>query len=100
MSDPRTPSTSSSKAPRSRKGARKGEAAPSAQNEPAPDKAVSAESSPIRLQPFDRSSMIAMAAYYRAERRRFEPGHELEDWLGAEREVDAVLMANAAERDS
>ena len=31
--------------------------------------------------------MIAVAAYYRAERRNFEPGHELDDWLDAEAEV-------------
>jgi hypothetical protein len=35
--------------------------------------------------------MIADAAYFRAERRNFAPGHELEDWLTAEREVDALL---------
>jgi hypothetical protein len=29
---------------------------------------------------------IAEAAYYRAERRGFVPGHALEDWLEAERE--------------
>jgi hypothetical protein len=33
--------------------------------------------------------VIAVAAYYRAERRNFEPGHELEDWLDAEAEVRA-----------
>jgi hypothetical protein len=31
--------------------------------------------------------LIAVAAYYRAERRGFEPGCELEDWLNAEAEV-------------
>jgi len=31
-----------------------------------------------------RQRLIAEAAYYRAERRNFEPGHELEDWLEAE----------------
>ena len=31
--------------------------------------------------------VIAVAAYYRAERRNFEPGHELEDWLNAEAEI-------------
>jgi len=31
--------------------------------------------------------LIAVAAYYRAERRGFEPGSELEDWLNAEAEV-------------
>jgi Protein of unknown function (DUF2934) len=34
-----------------------------------------------------RYHRIAIAAYYRAERRGFEPGHEIEDWLEAEREV-------------
>lgn len=35
-----------------------------------------------------RAARIAEAAYWRAERRGFAPGHELEDWLTAEREVD------------
>src|SRR5262249_45407177 len=34
-----------------------------------------------------RHAMIAEAAYYRAERRGFEPGHELEDWIAAEGEI-------------
>lgn len=38
-----------------------------------------------------RRSMIARAAYYRAERRGFEPGRELEDWVVAESEVDGLL---------
>ena len=36
-------------------------------------------------------AMIAEAAYCRAERRGFEPGHELEDWLRAEVEVERTL---------
>jgi hypothetical protein len=39
----------------------------------------------------DRRAMIAEAAYLRAERRAFEAGHETEDWLAAEVEVDALL---------
>ena len=39
----------------------------------------------------DRHAMIAEAAYLRAERRGFAPGHENEDWLAAEVEVDALL---------
>lgn len=35
-----------------------------------------------------RHELIAEAAYFRAEQRGFEPGHELEDWLAAESEVD------------
>jgi hypothetical protein len=38
-----------------------------------------------------RQSMIARTAYFLAERRNFEPGHELEDWLAAEGEVDRRL---------
>lgn len=35
--------------------------------------------------------LVAIAAYYRAERRGFEPGGEVTDWLEAEREVAARL---------
>jgi hypothetical protein len=38
----------------------------------------------------DREQLIAQEAYLRAERRGFEPGHEIEDWLEAERTVGAV----------
>jgi hypothetical protein len=37
-----------------------------------------------------REALIATAAYYRAEKRGFLPGHELQDWLAAEREIDGV----------
>ena len=40
-----------------------------------------------------RRSMIAEAAYHIAERRGFGPGHEVEDWLHAEKEIDAALGA-------
>jgi len=36
-----------------------------------------------------RLRMIAEAAYYRAMARGFESGHELDDWLAAERELGA-----------
>ncbi len=35
-----------------------------------------------------REARIAEAAYFRAQSRAFEPGHEQEDWLAAEAEVD------------
>ncbi len=38
-----------------------------------------------------RQRLIAEAAYHRAPRRGFVPGHELEDWLAAEAEVDTAL---------
>jgi len=44
-----------------------------------------------KLTPEARHALIAEAAYLRAERRGFEPGHETEDWLAAEAEVDALL---------
>jgi hypothetical protein len=34
-----------------------------------------------------RRELIAVAAYYLAERRNFEPGHETQDWLAAESQV-------------
>lgn len=39
----------------------------------------------------DRYRMIAEAAYFRAERRGFVAGSELQDWLAAEIEVDELL---------
>ena len=39
-----------------------------------------------------RAALIAEAAYLRAQQRGFTPGHEIEDWLAAEAEVDAKLM--------
>jgi hypothetical protein len=36
----------------------------------------------------DRERRIREAAYLRAQERGFQPGHELEDWLAAEQEVD------------
>jgi len=38
-----------------------------------------------------RQLMIAEAAYYLSERRGFGAGREMEDWLLAEQQVDAVL---------
>jgi hypothetical protein len=35
--------------------------------------------------------MIAEAAYYLAQQRGFEAGHDLEDWLRAESQIDAAL---------
>lgn len=43
-----------------------------------------------------RRIMIAEAAYYMSERRGFEAGREVEDWLLAERQVDAELSDEMA----
>ncbi|HEX7938718.1 MAG TPA: DUF2934 domain-containing protein [Gemmatimonadaceae bacterium] len=37
--------------------------------------------------PVELRQAIAVLAYQFAERRNFEPGHELEDWLNAESEI-------------
>lgn len=39
------------------------------------------------LPPDQRHRMIAEAAYFRAERRGFQGGCPIEDWLVAEREI-------------
>ena len=36
-------------------------------------------------------SLISEAAYYKAEKRGFESGHEEQDWLEAEREIKSCL---------
>jgi len=35
---------------------------------------------------------ITVAAYFRAEQRGFEQGHELDDWLQAEKELNDLIM--------
>ena len=37
-----------------------------------------------------REERIRVAAYLLAEQRGFTPGHELEDWLAAETEIDRL----------
>ena len=43
-----------------------------------------------------REERIRIAAYAAAERRGFEPGYEVEDWLEAERQTDGAPEAGAA----
>ncbi len=40
--------------------------------------------------------MIAEAAYYRAERRGFATGGEMEDWVQAEAEIDRLIQTNGS----
>jgi hypothetical protein len=40
-----------------------------------------------------REARIAEAAYWRAERRGFTAGQELDDWLAAEKEIDEDIAA-------
>jgi len=51
--------------------------------------AVSIKADPeCPLDPAERHALISRLAYLKAESRGFVPGHELEDWLAAEREFD------------
>lgn len=62
--------------------------APSASTVPASDATTA-----ITVSEEARRAMIAQAAYLRAERRGFAPGGDVEDWMAAEAEVDALLRA-------
>jgi hypothetical protein len=42
----------------------------------------------LPIDPATKWLRIAEAAYYCAEKRGFEPGHELEDWLEAEARIE------------
>jgi len=57
---------------------------PGAVTAPAPDSAAAARR--LRAQHRQR---VAVRAYFLAEARGFAPGHELEDWLAAERVEEA-----------
>jgi len=39
--------------------------------------------------------MIQLAAYLRAEKRGFQGGDPMHDWIEAEREIDATLKDNS-----
>lgn len=39
-----------------------------------------------------RQQMISEAAYYRAQKRGFAPGRELDDWLAAEAEITGYFL--------
>lgn len=43
------------------------------------------------VSPEERHHMIESAAYYLAQKRGFAAGFELDDWVRAEREIDAAL---------
>ncbi|WP_295540023.1 DUF2934 domain-containing protein [uncultured Thiohalocapsa sp.] len=52
---------------------------------------------PLDPTPAERTEMIAVAAYYLAERRGFAPGGAEADWLHAEAQIERMLAgAHAA----
>jgi len=52
------------------------------------------------IDPQHRVSMISEAAFYLAERRSFDPGHEMDDWLTAERAIDLLLRTGEGTLES
>lgn len=74
------------------------DAAPPAKKPRAPRKTLTIKSAAAETTPGvpepsseELGGMIATAAYYLAAARNFMPGHELDDWLEAERSVRAKL---------
>ncbi|HEX2332083.1 MAG TPA: DUF2934 domain-containing protein [Burkholderiales bacterium] len=68
--------------------ARKERAAPAKRTPNAVSNSTPAVStSTPQTSPEDVRKLVSEAAYYRAKRRGFAPGHELEDWVQAEAEV-------------
>lgn len=65
--------------------------APKAAAPKPPARKASAEkpSPPVSGEELQR--LVAEAAYYRAQRRGFEPGYELQDWVEAEAEVKRLI---------
>ncbi len=51
-------------------------------------------SSTVQEQLEHHRERVAVAAYFRAERRGFAGGDPVEDWLEAERELDATVQRN------
>jgi hypothetical protein len=56
-----------------------------AKKRPVPHSGISAQ---------ERQSLVAQAAYFRAEKRGFSPGGELQDWVEAEADL-LRLIGNA-----
>lgn len=53
-------------------------------------------SSSAASRPIHREKAISEVAYLFAEKRGFAPGHELDDWLAAEKEIDSLLTSAQA----
>lgn len=85
MSRQKSPSTTTAR----KRAPRKSVARPKAMDAPAVTQFVGLE---------QRSALIAEAAFFRAEKRGFALGSEVEDWLTAESEVNAKLLHAARSR--
>lgn len=61
------------------------------QTKAAPKRRSSKRTGQVNLSPELREEMIREAAYYRAEKRGFQGGDPLADWLSSEEEVNNAL---------
>lgn len=90
---PRVPSTRKAKHPSSKEMIPLDSA--DAASESLPD--VKLQGDPVRV--LSREARIERAAYQRAASRGFQHGSELDDWLAAEREVDAESFGASTRRE-
>jgi hypothetical protein len=60
------------------------------------ESAASAMGASTRVDPDVRRQLVAAEAYFRAERRGFAAGNELDDWVAAEAAVDMRLQPTHA----
>jgi Protein of unknown function (DUF2934) len=65
--------------------------APKAAATKAPVRKTSLENPSPPMSGDELQRLVAEAAYYRAQRRGFEPGYELQDWVEAELEVKRLI---------
>ncbi len=63
---------------------------------PKKEDSLSDLNSDTALQGEDFYQMVSEAAYYRAEKRDFVSGYELEDWVAAEAEILALQQESIA----
>jgi len=59
---------------------------------------ISAAASPNRTLPADREELIREAAFYVYLHRGAKHGHDVDDWLHAERVINARMAARVASR--
>jgi len=62
----------------------------------APDQPVAQPSAEF-IERDQRHALVCERAYYLAEQRAFAPGHEVDDWLAAERELERAWATGSGE---
>lgn len=86
-----TPTGTTPRRPRTKVVAKEPTAAKPARKTLSASRKKSTESAVVAVEatPADLHSMIETTAFYLAAERSFAPGHELDDWLEAERRIRA-----------